>query len=312
MATVLLITITAWLLVLSNCTENKGTIAAKYDNSHLRRSDFEKKLKVSPESALNSSMPWLSKSDCTKIANKSKDEHLITCPNDAANSISILTMYCVTSSEDANAVEVGKCIYGSCTKHFCSHNIIPNNQSVVKNKMCAEYKRNGTLCGRCQEDYYPPVYSFDMKCVKCTHGKSNWWKYLLVAFLPITVFYVIVIYFKINITSSPLHGFVFFSQIISMPVVMRSIIITTQNEKYAVQWLIRIVASFYGVWNLDFFRSFQLNICLKTDTLPTLALDLVPAVYPLLLIFLSFLLVELHDRNWEIKTSLVDGFAKFC
>ena len=148
MATVLLLIFVAtWLLIQSNCTENEGPAA------HLRkRSAFEKILKVSPESALNSSKSWLSKSDCAKISNKSKDEHLITCPNDAANSISILTMYCVTSNEDANAVEVGKCIYGSCTKHFCSHNIISNNQSG-KNFMCAEYNRTGTLCGQCQEGY---------------------------------------------------------------------------------------------------------------------------------------------------------------
>ena len=141
----LLIIVTAWLLIQSNCTENEGPAA------HLRkRSAFEKMHKVSPESALNS-IPWLNESDCAKISNKSKDEHLITCPNDAANSISILTMHCVTSNEDANAVEVGKCIYGSCTKHFCSHNIIPNiNSSSDSGYNCHTFMLSSFwCCGRC-------------------------------------------------------------------------------------------------------------------------------------------------------------------
>ena len=52
-----------------------------------------------------------------------------------------------------------------------------------------------------------------------------------------------------------------------------NMVIAIQNKKYAVQGLARIVASLFGIWNLDFFRSIQLNICLKTDTLSTLALD---------------------------------------
>ena len=69
-----------------------------------------------------------------------------------------------------------------------------------------------------------------------------------------------------------------------------------------------------------------------TNTLLVLALDYIIAVYPLLLIALSYLLVLLYDRNvrfivclwkpfvplfirfrrqWNIKSSLVDAFATF-
>ena len=58
----------------------------------------------------------------------------------------------------------------------------------------------------------PLVYSFDMNCVECPSGKSNWWRFVLVAFLPLTVFYFVILLFKINVTSSHLHGFVYFSQ----------------------------------------------------------------------------------------------------
>ena len=92
--------------------------------------------------------------------------------------------------------------------------------------------------------------------------------------------------------------------------------------------------TFYGVWNLDFLRLVYTPFCLQPhiNTLHVLALDYLVAVYPLLLIALSYLLVLLYDRNvrlivclwkpflplfikfrrqWNIKNSLVEVFATF-
>ncbi len=49
---------------------------------------------------------------------------------------------------------------------------------------------------------------------------------------------------------------------------------------------------------LNFFRSFDLGICLGTGTLATLALDLALGVYPLLLMILSYIMIRLYDRNF--------------
>ena len=92
--------------------------------------------------------------------------------------------------------------------------------------------------------------------------------------------------------------------------------------------------SLYGIWNLDFFRLLYPPFCLHSHmtTLQVLALDYLIAVYPLILIVITYLFVELHDRsfglfvwlwrpfhrcfihfrrNWSIRTSLVDAFATF-
>ena len=61
------------------------------------------------------------------------------------------------------------------------------------------------------------VVSFDMNCVKCPNGKSNWWKFVLAAFLPLTIFYFVVLMFQINITSSRLYWLVFYSQCLVTP-----------------------------------------------------------------------------------------------
>ena len=96
----------------------------------------------------------------------------------------------------------------------------------------------------------------------------------------------------------------------------------------------RVGMSFYSVWNLDFFRVLYSPFCLhpKMTTLQTLALDYAIAVYPLLLIVITYVLVEMHDhdfriivhlwkpfhacfvhlrREWNIRGSLINAFATF-
>ena len=95
---------------------------------------------------------------------------------------------------------------------------------------------------------------------------------------------------------------------------------------------IKLLGPFYSLWNLDPLRSAFPDICLNVDTLQAFALDACIAVYPLVLILLSYLLFELYDHNvwfivfiwkpfywllrlfhdnWDIRTSVIDSFATF-
>ena len=207
----------------------------------------------------------------------------------------------------------------------------------MKDYMCnmhAELHRTGTLCGMCQDGYYPLAYSFDMTCVQCPNGKSNWWKFLLAAFLPLTIFCIIILFFKINVVSSRFQGFLFYSQIVSMPAMMRVIIFMANYDNKSIRKAAHItvqsLGALYGIWNLDFFRSVKFGICLGTDTLQTLALDFIVGVYPLLLLVVYYFLMELYDKNfkplviiwkpfgrlfglfrenWDLRTSMIDAFA---
>ena len=48
-----------------------------------------------------------------------------------------------------------------------------------------------SLCGKCKDGHYPLAYFYNMNCVEYQDGKSNWWKFVLAAFLPLTVFYLV-------------------------------------------------------------------------------------------------------------------------
>ena len=96
-------------------------------------------------------------------------------------------------------------VYITTTHRIVTYSDLPRSKSELNDFMCglkAELNRTGTLCGKCQDGYYPLVYSFDMTCVQCPNGKSNWWKLVLAAFLPLTIFCIIILFFKINVVSS--------------------------------------------------------------------------------------------------------------
>ena len=153
---------------------------------------------------------------------------------------------------------------------------------------------------------------------------------MLAAFLPLTVFYFLILFFKINITSSYLQGFVLYCQVLAMPI-MACVALIAITNKYILNGY-KIYAIFCGIWNLDMLRSWDLGICLEITSLQTILLDLAIGVYPLLLMILTYTLIKFHDRNtrllvyfWKpfkaifgvfgrnlnMRTSLIDAFATF-
>jgi hypothetical protein len=155
----------------------------------------------------------------------------------------------------------------------------------------------------------------------------------MAAYFPLTLFYIIILFFKVNTTSSQLFPVVYYCQTLSLPLIVRSVFreiaIDTNHSYYTA---LKVFLSLYGIWNLDFFRPFYSDLCLGIGILPTLALDYAIAVYPLLLIMASYLLIVLHSRNyrvltliwspfrvvfslirknWNIRTSVIDAFATF-
>jgi hypothetical protein len=93
--------------------------------------------------------------------------------------------------------------------------------------------------------------------------------------------------FNINVTSSRLHGVVWFSQALSAPVLVRVIMSALSHGSPHLLIAARSFLVFYSFWNLDLFRSVIPDICLNVTTLQILALDYILALYPFTLILLS-------------------------
>ena len=185
------------------------------------------------------------------------------------------------------------------------------------------------MCGECVGDCYPLAYSYNLTCVHCPHGHINWLKVLLALFIPLTIFSFIVVAFNINVLSSHLHGFVFYSQAISAPAVGRVFFNGLYIQQRGYSFVIKLIMSFYSVWNLDIFRRFSPGICLPVKTRDILWLDLAVGAYLLVVIAATYFIIQLYNNNvsifvclwnvvkrlftnsWIISSSLIDAFAAF-
>jgi hypothetical protein len=279
---------------------------------------------------------WYFCENSTKQCKCGKTNHgMIRCNEDRGGAY-ILNCYCVTYNEECNSSQAGLCFYNCDSDHQMTMNdkvyhLLPMNPAKDLNSaMCGRFNRTGVLCGKCNKGLYPFVLSYNFTCVECPDGHKNWWKFILAGFVPLTFFYIFVMLFNINITSSHLRGVVLYSQVLSTPQMARIILLTIENQ-HKVLTAVKVVYSFYSFWNLDFFRSVT-DICLNVSTMEALALDYAVAVYPIILIIISYALIELYDhnvvcvvylwkpfhwifsffrKNWNIRTSVIDSSATF-
>ena len=245
----------------------------------------------------------------------------------------LLQCYCMTTAEGNNSfLLVGSCPY-TCKERYNTYvNIKTNTSSDINNKTCGPFHRTGVLCSKCIEGYGLPVYSYTLSCVNCTDYKYNWIKYIAVAYGPLTLFYIAAVIFRISATSGLMICYVTICQMLTI----KGLVMWLTNlklGKHDAIWIIKLLLTLSSVWNLDFFRSLYPPFCLNPtiSALHVLLLDYLVAVYPLILILITYSLVKLHDRytlvvwfckplyicfhkfrkEWDIKTSLVASFATF-
>ena len=263
---------------------------------------------------------------------------IVVCDNELQIS-AVLDCHCVTYDNETGSTYAGTCFF-NCENHHTARKrdlvyyTLPKSPEMLlmNHSICSYFHRTGLLCGDCEDGHSPLVLSYNLSCVRCPDGHKNWWKFILVAFVPLTLFYFIVFIFNINVTSSRLHGVVWFSQALAVPVMLRMVLSALSQGHPKLLKALMIILIFYGFWNLELFRSVLPDICLNVTTLQALALEYVIALYPFLLVILSKFAIELYDRkficivsllkpfrnlltlfrrSWDIRTSTIDSFSTF-
>ena len=139
------------------------------------------------------------------------DQQIVRC-NTSPYSVSVRIFHCMTADSDMNPV-VGDCLYNNNNRLGGPHPDFYTN--VYNSEICGPYKLKEFLCGQCIKDYGLPVYSYNISCVKCVDYKYNWLKYIAVAYLPLTVFYLTIIILKISANSGLLVGCITLSQMMA-------------------------------------------------------------------------------------------------
>ena len=259
---------------------------------------------------------------------------IVLCSEDG-NSVSLLTCHCMSYSDHSDMMLVGDCPY-LCTNDFYTD--ISKNTDI--SDLCnrdIQQNREGQMCGKCLDNFAPSPYSYSFECSDCSNYEYNWIKYIAMAYIPLTIFFLVVIMFRLNAISPSMNSFILVSQVVSCPSVsslMSEYVRFLDTNGLYLNVGYRGASVVYGMWNLDFFRAIYRPFCLHPgiSILQTMCLDYIIAVYPLMLVILVYLLIKLHERcemvqflwrpaarllfcvsqQWEnISNSLIQAFGTF-
>lgn len=267
---------------------------------------------------------------------------LIVCQDNSSCQLSIPICYCMTYDEETEQAVVGSCLYGCFQRPVSGipmpslYHHLPLDVSELNSYMCGLFHRQGQLCSWCLPGYIQPLYTYTLHCVQCEYTAYEWLKYAVLAFVPVTIFFFVIICCRIRITSGSMNAFVQVCQILSAPIAMRiymgAIDSSYLNKTYA--GLLRTLCTLYGIWNLDFFRTLLPpgSVCIDATSLEGFLLEYATTLYPFVLLAVSYILIELHAHNfkvivwvwrpfhkcfarlrrqWNVQTSIIDAFATF-
>ena len=233
----------------------------------------------------------------------------------------VLTSYgiCVTQVENGSIFNF-LCPYYRLKGHTVSVSkpgfiVLPENVSDLNDYMCGPMNRKGLLCKDCIEGFGPSVTSLGYQCSNCTDTWYGIPLLILVEFVPVTLFYLIILVFKVHLTSAPMVIYIFYSQLILYGI--------TNNSVY--QQLLRNVRSqgetdpgfksilfTYGIWNFDLVQYTAPPFCVSSRFQLTLVhlLGYIPILFPIFLIFMTWIFVQLHDCNFKLFVYLWRPFNK--
>ena len=114
------------------------------------------------------------------------------------------------------SVAYGLCLYVSSEWRIAEHEHYSflYNELFLNNSMCDDLDREKILCSSCKEGYGVAIYSGSWYCTPCTLGGYAWLLYIALETVPVTVFFLVVVFFNVRATSPPMTGFILFNQML--------------------------------------------------------------------------------------------------
>ena len=251
--------------------------------------------------------------------------------------VQLMYGYCATYNGINNSYIV-KCPYFELNGHNVtepSYIRLPDNISELNDYMCGPMNRKGFLCKDCIDGFGMSVTSLGYKCSNCTDVWYGIPLYLAVELIPITLFYLIILIFKVHLTSAPMTLYIFYNQLLMyMTLFLQNKPLKTIVAQNRGSPLLTSALFLFGIWSLDFIHYIVPPFCVssKFQLIHIEVLGFISIIYPLILIVLTWVCVELHGRNfrllvllwrpfhrcfvrlqrgWDTRSDIIDAFSSF-
>lgn len=235
-------------------------------------------------------------------------------------SVSLRAGYWVGYAENL-AAEKNKVLYISyCPNSYCSkvsngdyYYPLPNDSSELESAVCG-VNRQGMLCGKCTDNTTVYFYTRSFKCGGTEHCKWGPVFYLLSEVLPLTILFLIVIFFNMSFTSGDLNGFIFFAQMYDTIADVGQGL----NSERKLQSVYIFSQLMYRFFNLDYFGVDEMSFCLwkNANTLSILAFKYLTVAYALALVLVTVLAIRVCSaykciRVRKMRYSVIQGLSAF-
>ena len=222
--------------------------------------------------------------------------------------------------------------------------LLPKRISRLNEYICTPLNRTGYLCGECAEGFGPSMISAYIGNICCDCRKSSSWYgitlYLVLEFVPLTIFFLFIFVFRIRVTSAPVVCFIMYSQLVILAFQDsvgndRPLSNLKFTENGTLRSTSKVFLTLYGLLNLEFFHHAVNPFCISSQltSIHIALLGYVSAFYPFLLTVIMWGGIELHDhsnfrlevilwkpfrscivrlrKGWDTKRDITDVFASF-
>eukprot|EP00731_Ephydatia_muelleri_P035432 Em0124g2a len=183
---------------------------------------------------------------------------------------------------------------------------LPLNATALDSVVCAP-NRMGFVCGECVPSYAPSINDDAYSCVPCDSAQleGNVFKYIGIVFVPLVLFFLVIILFNVKLTTGPANAFILFGQaIVSSFDATFSSQLTIGSDIYKGTMVYFKSCSFiYRVFNLDFFAYLLDPFCIGTQlsTLDVIELNYVVAIVPCAMILIVMACYQMTKLTCMVK-----------
>ena len=197
-----------------------------------------------------------------------------------------------------------------CPRGFCSVNynspkkyyILPKrfNINELDRSICDD-NRTGRLCAKCRGNTSVYYHSSSYKCETNRLCKVGWIFYGVSELLPVTIVFIAVVKFNIQLTSGTMGSLILYYQLLDTMLVTGNSLIKFPRVTYIFYKIHRFLAQ---IFNLDFFTYRELSFCLweGAETLDIIAFKYVTIIYALCMVFVTVILKSCNQKVFCLKS----------
>ena len=189
---------------------------------------------------------------------------------------------------------------------------LPDNVTKLNMFICGHLQRDtGTLfCSRCTNGTGPAIYSYGSQCATCS--TLNILYYLLLVYVPITIMYLSILLFRLSLVSPPIGHYILYCNIVALAIRTHghSTIYASTNKGTIL--LIKLLLTLCSIWTIDTLRFISPPLCISQsmEDIYTPGFDAIAALYPFILLLLTYIIIELHAKDCKPIVILCNILSK--